>query len=81
MVAGALTLIALQVLGSGKGPEQGGQLLVWLSKGLQAALSPSVAAIPTTKTGKPGKPAPPAKAGEINLPRNPPVGSRPPVST
>lgn len=56
VAAGVLTLIALQALGSGSGPEKGGQLLVWLSKGLSRALSPDVAAIPTAK-GAAKKPA------------------------
>jgi hypothetical protein len=72
--AGVLTLIIIQALGTSKGPEQGGKLLVWLSKGVEHALSPKVAAIPTAKKAPPGKKAPAAKPGEISLPRNPSVG-------
>lgn len=50
VIGGVLTLIVLQALGSGSAPEKGGQLLVWLSKGLSRALSPEVAAIPTAKS-------------------------------
>lgn len=76
VAAGVLTLIALQALGSGTGPERGGQLLVWLSKGLSRALSPDVAAIPTAK-GAAKKPA--ASSSKSTNPdtivgqRNPPI--------
>ncbi|WP_420118975.1 hypothetical protein [Micromonospora sp.] len=72
-----MTLIALEVLGSGKGPEQGGKLLVWLTGGVRRAFDPEVAGIPRV-----GKPTPAAGGkgkssggglGEIGgtLPRNP----------
>ena len=76
VAAGVLTLIALQALGSGSAPEKGGQLLVWLSKGLSRALSPDVAAIPTAK-GAAKKPA--ASSSKSTNPnaivgqRNPPI--------
>jgi hypothetical protein len=77
IVAGVLTLIALQALTSNdKATANSGKLLVWLSAGLRHALSPDVAAIPTRKppakasTSKPST----AKPGEISLPRNPSVG-------
>ena len=76
IVAGVLTLIALQALGSGRGPDQGGKLLVWLSQGVERALSPKVAAIPTVRKA-PGKASPQAKPGEITLPRNPKLGRGP----
>lgn len=83
IAAGILTLIMLQALGTGKGPEQGGKLLVWFTEGLQHALSPGVAAIPTRKPPKKApaaKPAPstssaPPLAGGISLPRNPQLGT------
>lgn len=78
IVAGVLTLIALQVFSSGKGPDAGGQLLQWINKGLKAAISPDVAAIPNTKKAPPAKSSGSSSApstGGISLPRNPPVGT------
>lgn len=76
VAAGVLTLIALQALGSGSGPEKGGQLLVWLSKGLSRALSPDVAAIPTAKGAAKKPAASPSKSTNPNAivgQRNPPI--------
>lgn len=74
VLAGVLTLIALQVLGSGRGPEQGGKLALWLASGLDKALSPDIAAVPTRKTAPPAKNGK-APVGGISLPRNPSLGS------
>lgn len=76
IVAGVLTLIVLDALGSNVG--QGGKLLVWLQTGLTHALSPKVAAIPTRKpqAKQPTTPAPSSSStGGIVLPRNPSVGA------
>jgi hypothetical protein len=80
MVGGAIALIALETLTRGKGPEQGGKLLTWISQGIRKALlSKDVAAIPTAKKAPPGK-APAAKpkpgqisTGPLGLGTNPPV--------
>lgn len=48
IAAGALTLIALQVLLSGAGPEAGGNLLGWISTGLRSAMAADVAGLPYT---------------------------------
>lgn len=77
--AGALMLIALEVLGSGKGPEQGGKLLGWVNSGLRRVMAADVPAIPTVGGAKQSKSKPDDKpdtggiAGE--LPRNPPVSA------
>lgn len=77
VAAGALTLIVIETLGAGKGPEQGGKLLGWAVSGLRRALSPDVPAIPTVgkKTEQGGKPAAPGNPNEIRgaLPRNPTI--------
>ena len=76
VAAGVLTLIALQALGSGSGPDKGGQLLVWLSQGLSRALSPDVAAIPTAKGAAKKPAASPSKSTNPNAivgQRNPPI--------
>lgn len=76
VLAGVLTLIALQVLGSGNGPAAGGAFAVWLSKGLEKALSPEVAAIPTAKKAPPAKSSSSSgSTGGIALPRNPSVST------
>jgi hypothetical protein len=79
---GVLTLIILQAIGSSKGPEQAGKFLGWVQSGLDHALSPSKAAIPTRKSAaKPStKPATPSKpnsstTGGVSLPRNPVLGT------
>lgn len=76
---GALSLIALQVFLTGKGPTAGGALLGWVSTGLTKAMSPTVAAVPYVATAPPAK-TPPAKPapgnGPIGLPKNPPVGGK-----
>lgn len=80
MFAGALTLIALQVFGSGSGPQRGGALLQWVAGGITQLISPDKAAIPNVSSG--GKPPPPPPAGgsstgggsggtPASLPRNP----------
>lgn len=75
IAAGVLTLIVLQVFSSSGGPEAGGKLLGWVNTGLQKALSPNVAAIPTAKKAPPAKAAPSTgSTGGIDLPRNPSVG-------
>lgn len=74
VIGGVLTLIVLQAIGSSRGPEQTGKLLLWLNSGLTRALSPKVAAIPTRKppaATKPGGAA--SKPGQIGLPNNPPL--------
>lgn len=80
VAAGVLTLVMLEVLGAGKGPEQGGKLLGWAVSGLRRVMSAEVPALPTVGKGKAGKdegkqPAQPARPGEVRgeLPRNPPV--------
>lgn len=78
LIAGMLTLIALQALtANDKATAQSGKLLVWLSTGLTHALSPKVAAIPTRKSAqKPAASTSKAPAtGGIVLPRNPSVGT------
>ena len=77
-VGGILTLIALQVFSSGAGPKAAGNLVSWIDKGLRAAISGDVAAIPTRKTAPPqstGKSSTAPKKGYIDLPRNPSVGA------
>jgi hypothetical protein len=72
LAAGALTLIAMQALGSGKGPEQGGKLLGWVAGGLRKALSPEVAAIPTAAKSPPAQQAGgKAEPSSATMPRNP----------
>ena len=78
ILAGALTLIVLQVFSSGSGPASAGKLIGWVNTGLQKAISPEVAAIPTAKSAK--KPAAssstkaPSTGGVVaTLPRNPTV--------
>lgn len=77
LAVGILSLIALQVFVSGQGPDKGGQLLGWVATGLDKAISPKVAAIPTVKGAKPAAaaaaPAPTVKGGVGNLPANPTV--------
>lgn len=74
-LAGALTLIALQVFSSSKGPEAGGKLVLWVNSGIRKAFAPDLAAIPNRRTSPPasrpsggGTPG-----GGISLPRNPSV--------
>lgn len=76
VAVGILTLIALQVFGSSGGPEAGGKLAGWIATGLKKAISADVAAIPTSKAAKPAAATPPGgtPAGQITLPRNPPLG-------
>jgi hypothetical protein len=79
LATGALSLIALQVFLSSKGPDAGGRLLTWSTSALDKMLSPKVAAVPYVARRKP--PAAPAKppsaddwrTGPIGLPTNPPV--------
>lgn len=76
VIAGVLTLIALQALtANDKATAQGGKLLIWLSNGVTHALSPKVAAIPTRKVQKAATKQPAAQGGGIVLPRNPSVGT------
>lgn len=78
IVAGMLTLIALQALtANDNATANSGKLLVWLSGGLAHALSPKVAAIPTRKVQKaaPAVPKSSTQGGGIVLPRNPSVGA------
>lgn len=74
ILAGALTLIALQVFSTGKGPDAAGKLIGWVNTGITKALSPDVAAIPTARKAPPAK-TPAAPSTGINLPRNPSVGT------
>lgn len=76
--AGVLTLVAIQVLGSGRGPDQAGALMKWINVGLQKALSPKVAAIPHVAKAPPAKkPSGGASAPDTHeigtLPRNPSI--------
>lgn len=84
VLAGALTMIALQVFSSGHGPERGGALMQWVSGGVQQLLAADKAAIPNlSKSGGPlqrkGAPAMPSpssgsgKGTEASLPKNPPL--------
>jgi hypothetical protein len=79
VVVGALSLIALQVFVSGKGPDASGQLLGWLATALDKAMSPKVAALPYRgrKPASAPAPKPPAnddwRTGPIGLPTNPSV--------
>lgn len=76
IAAGVLTLIVIQAFGSGQGPEQGSALMGWIASGVNRALNPSIAAIPTAAKAPPGK-APAAKPNpnEVSntMPRNPSV--------
>lgn len=74
IATGILTLIVLQTLGSSRGADQGGKLLVWLSQGVNKALNPKLAGIPTVKTAPPKK-APAVKPNEIALPVAPGRGA------
>jgi hypothetical protein len=75
IVAGALTLIMLQVLVASKGgPESAGKFIGWINTGITKALSPSVALIPTRKTAPAASAAKPSTPG-VSLPNNPPVGT------
>lgn len=73
--AGALTLIAMQVLGTGKGPEQGGKLLVWGVAGMRRLMSPDVPGIPRAgkapPAAKPSTSKPDTGGVRGELPRNP----------
>ncbi|RGC65008.1 hypothetical protein C5N14_30930 [Micromonospora sp. MW-13] len=76
--AGALTLVAMQVLGTARGAQQGGKLLVWLTGGIRRALAADVPAIPRVgkaTAGSSGKSKSKSNDTEIGgvLPRNPPV--------
>lgn len=75
IVAGVITLIVMQVFSSGSGPDSAGKLVGWLNVGLQKALSPEVALIPTAKKAPPAKSTAPSKpsTGGVNLPKNPPI--------
>lgn len=80
IAVGALSLIALQVFVSGKGPDAAGGLLDWLTRALGRAMSPDVAALPYRgKAAAPAAtaPAPAAPGGGIPasslLPSNPSV--------
>jgi hypothetical protein len=79
IATGVVSLIALQVFLSGKGPEAAGGLLGWLATAMQRAMSPQVAALPyvakaaaSKSTPKPSTPSG-SKAGPIGLPTNPSV--------
>lgn len=74
LVGGVLTLIALQVFSSGKGPDAGGKLVTWINVGLQKAISPEVALIPNRKPPAKTSPTAPTPGG-ISLPRNPSLGT------
>lgn len=78
VLGGVLTLIVLQALTSNdKATAQGGKLLVWLAAGVNHALSPKVAAIPSRKAPK-TQPTPKSSSpstGGVDLPRNPSVGT------
>jgi hypothetical protein len=80
IATGSLSLVALQVFTTSSGPERGGALLTYASTLLDKAISPKVAAIPTSGKGKAAAPAPapksttgttPAATGPIGLPTNP----------
>lgn len=76
LLAGALTLIALQVFSSSRGPEAGGRLVLWINSGIRAAFAPDLAAIPNRRSSPPASRAPAGgrgPAGGISLPRNPSV--------
>lgn len=77
--AGVLTLVALQVLGSGQGPVRGGQLVAWAGTGVRKLMAANVPGVPRAKTAPPGK-APPASTSKPStggisgqLPKNPPT--------
>lgn len=80
IATGSLSLVALQVFTTSTGPERGGALLTYASTLLEKAISPKVAAIPTSGKAKAAAPAPAAPksstgttpaAGPIGLPTNP----------
>lgn len=81
MIAGAMTLIVLQVFGSREGAARGGALMQWVSGGVAQLISPDKAAIPNLADHgqKKSQPAPqPAPSGNSSgavdtstLPRNP----------
>jgi hypothetical protein len=59
VVGGVLTLIALQVFLSSKGPDAAGSMLGWARTGMDKLISPKVAAVPRTgKTKKAAAPQP-----------------------
>lgn len=83
VLAGAMTLIALQVFGSSHGAARGGALMEWVSKGVQQLISADRAAIPNLAGGgqqtQPApKPAPSSGSSSgttetSTMPRNPSV--------
>jgi hypothetical protein len=80
IATGVVSLIALQVFLSGKGPEAAGGLLGWLSSAMQRAMSPTVAGLPyvakaaaSKSTPKSSNPSAGTIAGPNGFPTNPSV--------
>ena len=68
LLAGALSLIALQVFTSGNGAERGGALLQWVAGGVQQIISPDRAGIPNLSGPKTPPPAGGGGAGSGSQP-------------
>ena len=73
VLAGALTLIAVQVFSTGPGPERGGQLVAWLGTGVRALMNPEVPGVPRAAKAPPASTPKPGGGVSGSLPRNPTI--------